>query len=94
LYMPSDKGLFSQVTAEVAQSFGVQVRFPLELAGATVSAQALDGGTFPNGQDNLTVAPDGTVSIQFQTGDQPGLYRLRLLVNEAGALLHFYVPPQ
>ena len=73
---------------------GVQVRFPLEFVGATLIAQSLDGGTFPNGQDSLTVAVDGTVSIQFQTGNQPGVYRLRLIVNETGALLQFYVPSQ
>ena len=94
LYVPSDKGLFSEVATQPGESLAVQVRFPLVFAGATVSAQSLDGGTLSNGQDNLIIAGDGTVLIQFQAGNQPGVYRLLLIVNETGAMLHFSVPSQ
>src|SRR4029077_10880657 len=69
LYVPSHNGLFPEVATQIGQSLGVQVRFPLEFAGATLIAQSLDGGTLPDGQDTLTVGADGTVSIQFQTAN-------------------------
>jgi hypothetical protein len=87
----SQRDLFPLVAADAGGILNIQLRFPVSLAGATIIAQALDGGIASIAQDNLTIAADGTASIQFQAASQPGLYRI--VLDTAGVItaLQFWV---
>jgi hypothetical protein len=72
---------FPLVGAAAGDTLNVKLRVPTSFAPLVMNAQALDGGIVSASAANLTVAADGTASLQFQTGNQPGLYRILLYVN-------------
>jgi hypothetical protein len=89
LTLRSHGGLFPLVATQTAQSLNIQLRFPLTLANTPLIVQVLDGGTLSNGQGNQIIGGDGTASIQFQVGAEPGLYRVLLNVGGAITTLRF-----
>ncbi|HEY2711466.1 MAG TPA: hypothetical protein VGI60_03050 [Chthoniobacterales bacterium] len=58
------------------QVLSITVQFPVELAGQTIIAEALDGGTLSLPEGGLVVGRDGTVSFQFQAGISFGACRI------------------
>src|SRR6266487_4254721 len=91
LQLRSTSDLFPLVAADAGASLNIQLRFAADLAGVTITAQPLDGGTASSTQDNPTVAADGTASIQFQAASQPGLYRVLLNTGGVFTTLTFWV---
>ncbi len=73
------------------QTVNVTVQFPVEMAGQSILAEALDGGvvTLPDG--GLIVADDGTVSFQFQASDASGCCRLAVHQPDDSNFLLFWV---
>jgi hypothetical protein len=61
------------------------------MSNAATFVHALDGGTVTSG---LIIAPDGSASLGFRVGVQPGLYRLLVSVRGRTGMLQFQVPPQ
>jgi hypothetical protein len=57
-----------------------------------VRATALDGGeaTFSKPQSIIDV--DGTTSMHFKAGSQPGLYRVLIVSQDSRSILQFWVP--
>jgi hypothetical protein len=86
----STSDVFPLVSAGAGETVNVQFKFSLGAAGATLTAQPLDGGSVLI--NSLPIGLDGTVSMQFQVGTLPGLYRM--LLNAGGQLitLQFSVP--
>jgi hypothetical protein len=76
------------VAAQARQTLNVQSRFPSSLGGTAIMAQPLDGGAIVG---KPSIAADGTVSIQFQTASQPGLYRVLVRAGNAETTLQFWV---
>ena len=91
LSMRSSKGRFPVIAANAGQNVSIQLRFAPNPANTGLIAAPLDGGAVQPSQGKASIAIDGTASIQFQPGTQPGLYRV--LLNQAGAIsiLHFWV---
>jgi hypothetical protein len=89
LSVRSTSDVFPLIAATAGETFTVQLRFPLDAVGALLGAQPLDGGAVF--ADNLPIALDGSVSIQFQVGSQPGLYRLPLEAAGQITTLQFWV---
>jgi hypothetical protein len=86
----STSNVFAPVSANAGDTLSIALGFPLTFAGATLFAQPLDGGTVL--ADGLPIGVDGTVSMQFQLGMLPGLYRV--LLNAGGQIItmQFSVP--
>jgi len=91
LQVRSTSDLFPLVAADPGASLNIQLRFPVNFAGATIIAAALDGGIASIAQDNPAIAADGTASIQFQVASQPGLYRVLLNTGGVFTTLQFWV---
>ena len=91
LSMRCKNGQFPLVAASAGQTVNIQLCFPLTAALTNVIVEPLDGGTLPSGQSEMSIATDGTASIQFQPGNGPGLYRV--LLNQVGSIstLRFWV---
>jgi hypothetical protein len=75
----------------------VTLQYHTSLAGRPVVIQALDGGTLGiNG--STAIDQDGNLTFPFQCGEQPGLYRVSVVVDvegnrePPGALVQFQVP--
>ncbi len=85
------EGQFPIVAAPGGQTVNIQLQFPLTAALSSLIIEPLDGGSLPSEQSETSIAADGAVSIQFQTGNGPGLYRI--LLNQAGSMsvLRFWV---
>jgi hypothetical protein len=90
LDLRSTANIFTPVSANAGDTVTVQLGFPLTLAGATLFAQPLDGGNVL--ADGLPIGVDGTVSMQFQLGGLPGLYRVLLNAGDQIITLQFSVP--
>jgi hypothetical protein len=86
----STSDVFPLVSADAGETVNIQFGFPLTAAGASLLAQPLDGGVVL--ADNLPIGLDGTVSMQFQLGALPGLYRVLLNVGGQIMTLQFSVP--
>jgi hypothetical protein len=86
----STANIFAPVSANAGDTVAVQLGFPLTLAGATLFAQPLDGGNVL--ADGLPIGVDGTVSMQFQLGALPGLYRVLLNAGDQIITLQFSIP--
>lgn len=84
----SQGGQFPLVLSSAGQGLTVQARIPAALASRLV-LQSLDGGTI---SATSPVTADGTTLLQFQTGTQPGLYRLLVILGNYSATLQFWVP--
>jgi hypothetical protein len=80
---------FRRIGVASGETINIALQLPLQFAGASLVAQALDGGIV---DDQVAVAADGTTSLAFQAGVQPGLYRLLLSIGEKRATLQFWVP--
>jgi len=83
----SQSGQFPLVLSTAGQALTVQARVPAALLSRLV-IQALDGGTLSTSPP----AADGTTLLQFQTGAQPGLYRILFVLGDRSATLQFWVP--
>jgi hypothetical protein len=79
----STSDVFPPISAGAGETVNIQFAFPLVAAGGSLLAQPLDGGVVL--ADNLPIGLDGTVSMQFQLGALPGLYRV--LLNVAGQIM-------
>jgi hypothetical protein len=71
------------------ETANIQLTLPQRLANTFVVVQALDGGTVT---ESATIAADGSGSIAFQAGAQPGLYRVLLSARGKSAMVRFWVP--
>jgi hypothetical protein len=82
---------FPIIAALGGQTVNIQLRFPTTAALSRLIIEPLDGGSLISGQSETSIAADGAVSIQFQPGNGPGLYRI--LLNQAGSIftLRFWV---
>jgi len=84
----SQGGQFPLVIGYAGQTMTVQCRIPAAIASRLV-IQSLDGGTMSS---PTPVAADGTTTLQFQAGTQPGLYRILVILGDRSATLQFWVP--
>ena len=66
----------------------IQVQLPPRVVNIPAVVQALDGGLVTS---NLALAADGTASVGFRAGLQPGRYRLLLMALGRSAILQFEV---
>jgi hypothetical protein len=69
----------------------IALEFSPQWAHRLLAIEALDGGRIL-AQRSATVAADGSASVRFQVGNDPGLYRLSITGAGAPALLRFWVP--
>lgn len=69
----------------------IALQFSTQWAQRLLSVEALDGGRVL-AKRNVVVAADGTASVRFLVGHDPGLYRLSITGAGAPALLRFWVP--
>lgn len=92
-----DKGRFQPVVVNPADSATVTLQYQISFANKPVVIQALDGGTLGINGDT-TIDQNGNLSFPYQCGEQPGLYRVSVVVNvqgnrqAPGALVQFQVP--
>ena len=91
LAVRSKSSRFPLIAANAGQTLNIQLRFAVSVAASSLIVQPLDGGVVPDAQGNSSIAADGTASVQFQTGNRPGLYRV--LLNQGGSIsvLQFWV---
>jgi hypothetical protein len=82
--------VFPLVEASAGETVNIELGFPVTAAAATLLASPLDGGNLV--ADTLSIGLDGKVSMQFQVGTLPGLYRLLLNVGGQIMTLQFSVP--
>jgi hypothetical protein len=73
------------------ETVNVRLQFSPSFAGTAFFASALDGGESSASRPNSVIAADGTTSIRFKAGDQPGLYRVLIIAGEDRSLLSFWV---
>lgn len=91
------KGRFQPVVVNPAESATVTLQYQISFAGRPVVIQALDGGTLGINGDTA-IDQNGNLTFPFQCGEQPGLYRVSVVVDVAGnreapgALVQFQVP--
>jgi len=85
----NDQQIFSPVTILPGEALSIQLQLPSRFVRTPLSIQPLDGGHAP---DELLVAADGTAAFVFQSGTQPGLYRIMLAAAGTSVLLQFIVP--
>src|SRR5207249_4532960 len=83
----SHDGNFPLVIGYAGQTFTVQCRIPPVVLSNLV-IEPLDGGAISPPIAN----PDGTTTIQYQFGGQPGLYRIVVGLGPFSATLQFWVP--
>jgi hypothetical protein len=85
------KGHFRLTDIRPHETVNVRLQFPLSFNNAPVLATALDGGQATVSTSNMTIAPDGTTRMRFQAGDQPGLYRVLVVVGTSRSILKFWI---
>ncbi|MFN2507359.1 MAG: hypothetical protein ABR589_01130 [Chthoniobacterales bacterium] len=84
----TDRERFYPVGVSPGETANIQFRLPRGLANTRLSFEALDGGVVTDG---VVIAVDGTASVTFTAGDQPGLYRLLASASGKTAILQFWV---
>ena len=87
----SSRGHFRLTGIRALETVHIRLRFPMAFATTAMTVTPLDGGEVkvPGGHD--IIAADGTISLQFKAGDQPGLYRVLLIAGRNQSLLKFWV---
>jgi hypothetical protein len=87
----AQRGQFRLTGIREHETVNVRLQFGPEFAGGRFFATALDGGEVTVPGSDSVVRSDGTVSLLYKAGDQPGLYRV--LVSAAGnrSVLKFWV---
>jgi len=83
----SQGGRFPLVVGYAGQTFTITCRIPPAILNKLV-LEALDGGVL----SPPTVNADGTTTLQYQFGTQPGLYRILVELGSYSATLQFWVP--
>jgi hypothetical protein len=85
------EGQFRLTGIRERETVHVRLQFSPQSAGARFFTTALDGGeTTVPGQNSL-IASDGTTSMLFKAGDQPGLYRVLVSAGGNRSVLKFWV---
>jgi len=84
----TDRDLFHPVGVFPGETTSMQLVVPKNLANTHLSIGALDGGAVT---EDVIIGADGTASITFQAGTQPGLYRLLASAVGKTAMLQFWV---
>ena len=73
IFQPSKQQTdFNLLGLDPGQTINITVWFPTKLAGQSILADPLDGGTIFVPARGLVVGSDGTVVFQFQAGQGPG----------------------
>jgi hypothetical protein len=90
-------GRFEPVVVTPAESATVSLQYHISFAARPVVIQAFDGGTLGiNG--STAIDQDGRLTFPYQCGEQPGFYRVSVVVDVGGnreapgALVQFQVP--
>jgi hypothetical protein len=84
-------GQFRLAGIHAHETVNVRLQFSPEFAGARFFAAALDGGEASVPGRDSVVASDGTISMLYRAGDQPGLYRVQLSAGGNRSVLKFWV---
>jgi hypothetical protein len=84
------RGRFRLVGLHLNEVVNIVVQFPTQWANTPLTLQALDGGNLSAQPANAVIAADGTVSFQFQAGNQPGLYRVAVIGAGGNSTLSFW----
>ena len=84
-------GHFRLLGIGAQETVNVRLQFAPSLAGTRFSASALDGGESSVSRPNSVIAADGTTTIHFKAGDQPGLYRVLIIAGENRSIMSFWV---
>jgi hypothetical protein len=85
-------GRFAPLSLNPLDTAAIALQFATTLAGTPVIVQPLDGGSVGLPNQSATIASDGTISFQFQAANQPGLYRVLVMVNGNPSMVQFLVP--
>jgi hypothetical protein len=85
----NDQQIFNPVDILPGEAPSIQLQLPPSFVNTPVGIQPMDGGFTP---DELLVAEDGSAGFVFQSGTQPGLYRIVLATAGTSVLLQFTVP--
>ncbi|MCG3146571.1 MAG: hypothetical protein PCFJNLEI_00002 [Verrucomicrobiae bacterium] len=88
----NEHGVFNEIRIQPNQPVAVAVAFGAGEAGQRVVAMVEDGGTLQDGQRVLPMELDAhrTVAFQFNTGDNRGIYRIRLRRGTETKLVQFW----
>lgn len=84
-------GRFELLEIQPHEKVEIDLQYPAALLSARVTAQSLDGGKLSLKTKDSFVPSSGLVSVRFQAGDQPGLYRLLVRAGETESTLKFWV---
>jgi hypothetical protein len=88
----SHHGLLEPVGLAVGQPVQVTLRFLRKNAGGIITLSPLDGGQIDL-QGPITIASDGSVVFQYQSGSVPGLYRLAITGAQQYQISFYAVDP-
>lgn len=88
----AETGLSELVALDAQQTVQILLTFPVSLAGQKIEIQAADGGTAASDWSERFIASDGTVAFAFQSGAQPGQYRITTTAAGAVSTIQFWVP--
>jgi hypothetical protein len=92
IFQPSKQQTdFNLLGLDPGQIINITVWFTTKLAGQSILAEPLDGGTIFVPARGLVVGSDGTVVFQFQAGQGPGSCRLAVHQPDDQNLLNFWI---
>jgi len=87
-------GRFAPVTINPGETASIHLRFPAAYAGTPLVIEATDSGYVELTEQSATIDSQGRATFQFQSGDDPGLYRILILAGGTPSMLQFSVPFQ
>jgi hypothetical protein len=85
----NEQQIFKAVDVGASEAIGIELQLPSGFVNTPVGILPMDGGFAP---EEIEVAPDGRTAFVFQSGNQPGLYRIEIRTLDSSVLLQFSVP--
>lgn len=92
----NQQGGFEQIPIEAKTAVPITVHYENGEPGEVVAAQVLDGGALKDGKhiaDVVALDEQGNIALSFTSGDQRGIYRVRLMKGGDFKTLNFWVGP-
>jgi len=94
IHLHSDDGKFAPMAANPGETADVHLHFPAVYAGTPLVIAGMDGGYVELTEQSASIDSQGRASFQFQTGVDPGVYRVLIVAGDTPSLLQFSVPSQ
>jgi len=92
VHLHGHDGQFPPLTANPGETGDVHLHFPAVYAGTPLVIAAMDGGYLVLTDQSTSIDSQGRASFQFQTGVDPGVYRVLIMAGSTPSLLQFSVP--